>query len=259
MFRRFVIIGHGRSGSTVLVLALREHPDLMVHSEIFNEEPASRAQSMIDCTRPYGEHEDGADYLQSVVFRKPTDPTVRGIGFKIFYEHGQECPATSTAWDYLRSERDIHVVHLVRRNLLEAWISFEVAERSGWWTLSAADARPSSVPPFSINPNRIERFFRRINRSRALTQRVFSDHPFLEVEYERGICTDFQGTADRVFHFLDVSSVPVQPRLEKQAFLPPHRQVLNLEELRRYFEGTAYEDFFGPRKVERTLDLEGRA
>jgi LPS sulfotransferase NodH len=259
MFRRFVVMGHGRSGSTVLMLALREHPKLTAHSEVFNEESASRAWSMEDGARPYREHEDGADYLRSVVFRTPTDPTIRSVGFKIFYEHGRQWPAASTAWDYLRGERDIHVVHLIRRNLLEAWISFEVAERSGVWVQSEADARPRSVPPFRIDPDRVERFFRRIERRRIWTRRAFWGHPFLEVEYERGIYADFQGTADRIFRFLGVSPVPVQPRLAKQAFLGPHRQVLNYEELRRRFEGTAHERFFGAREVARALEVRGRA
>jgi hypothetical protein len=225
-------------------LALREHLRLTVHSEVFNEELGSRAESMAEGIRPYCEGEDGSTYLRSVVFGESTDPFVQGVGFKISYEHGRTCAAASTAWKYLRGERGIRIVHLVRQDLLKAWISFEVAERSGVWTRTPWEAGPSPVPPFRIDPHRIACFFRRIERGRAWTRRAFRSHPFMEVEYESGICANFEGTLDRVFDFLGVPPLPVRPPLAKQAVLPPCRQVLNLVELSRHFEGTEHERFF---------------
>ena len=82
-------------------------------------------------------------------------------------------------------------------------------------------------------------------------QDAFARHPTLTLEYEQDLCGDFRDTMVRVFDFIGVPAEPVRPELVKQRVRPPSEQILNYDELRRWFRHTLFEEFFAPASAEK--------
>ncbi len=118
---RLVVVAHPRSGSNTVVEMLRCHPDLTILNEPFNEDFSTWLPA-------------NPDYLAQVTDVASLDQVVDGIlvaysGFKLHtYQLDMELLA------HLLSRRDLHVVFLRRRNLLEAVVSSFIAEQTGLWS-----------------------------------------------------------------------------------------------------------------------------
>ncbi|MCQ1551178.1 MAG: sulfotransferase [Candidatus Accumulibacter phosphatis] len=126
--KRFVIVSHPRSGSNFLRDALNSHPDAFEFGEAFHGNPAVSiypAQVLGKGQLPY---ED----LDSLMDKLATERQVEATGFALFSQakgHLLDYQAAAT----LASRPDIHVIFLVRRNLLKAYVSLQRALLTGFW------------------------------------------------------------------------------------------------------------------------------
>ena len=117
---RVVVAAHPRSGSNSLVEILDSHPELTLLDEPFNENFSSWLPA-------------NPDYLARITDVTSLDRVVDGIltdysGFKVHtYQLEMELLA------HLLCRRDLYVVVLRRRNLLEAVVSNLIAEQTGLW------------------------------------------------------------------------------------------------------------------------------
>ena len=150
-YTAFVLLAHGRSGSTVLTEALRGHGRIRMYGEICHEDPDERDRATA-ADRRYEDGENGWRYLDEVVYRNRWWADIEAVGFKLFGDHARTGPAASVC-DRLIGDRDIRVVLLERRNLLRALQSYEVAVRTNEWVLPVG-ARPDHerVPPIWLDP-----------------------------------------------------------------------------------------------------------
>jgi hypothetical protein len=117
---RVVVVAHPRSGSNSLVGILDCHPELTLLNEPFNENFSSWLP-----TNP--------DYRARITDVTSLDRVVDGIladysGFKV---HSYQLETDLLA--HLLCRRDLCVVFLRRRNLLEAVVSNLIAEQTGLW------------------------------------------------------------------------------------------------------------------------------
>lgn len=117
---KLVVVAHPRSGSNSLVEILGCHPELTVLNEPFNENFSSWLP-----TNP--------DYRARITDVRSLDLLIDGIladysGFKV---HTYQLETELLA--HLLCRRDLHVVFLRRRNLLEAVVSNLIAEQTGLW------------------------------------------------------------------------------------------------------------------------------
>jgi LPS sulfotransferase NodH len=253
---KFILLGHGRSGSTLLVKNLIEHPGILMDEELFHPEEAERFKSDPNPNRdapempgveirPYRDGEDGAEYLREAVFCDRSRDDILAVGFKLFYTHARGDAKARTAWDYLIENRDVRVVHLVRVNLLESFLSLKVAFMTGEWRRWKG-AEGASAPPTSLRlePRECEEYFNEITAYRAWARDAFRRHPFLEIEYERDVCARYPETMGRVYDFLCVPRGPAEQLLEKQSRRRPRETVSNYAELKEHFRPTAYGKFF---------------
>ena len=101
---------------------------------------------------------------------------LRNSGTGAQTERGNKGPA-STVWDYLVGTPGIAVIHLLRRDLLAAWVSYEQASRSGVWLSKLNGPRPPDNAPFDINERVLARFFARVTASRSWVRGVFGSSP----------------------------------------------------------------------------------
>ena len=117
---RLVVVAHPRSGSNSLVEILDCHPELTLLDEPLNEDFSSWLPA-------------NPDYRARVTDVTSLDRVVNGIladysGFKVHtYQLEMELLA------HLLCRRDLYVVFLQRRNLLEAVVSNLIAEQTGLW------------------------------------------------------------------------------------------------------------------------------
>jgi LPS sulfotransferase NodH len=257
---KFVLLGHPRSGSTLLTVTLQSHPDIRMFGELFHAEAQNRLIAYawgVEC-RPsqaifpertrgwvYTEHQEGERFLDELVFADSSEDRPHAIGFKFFYDHARSGRARS-AWDYLRRHDEVRVVHLVRENLLDCLLSTRTAEHTGVWEVEADAPVPAEAPTFTIPPAECEAYFDRITglRSRAVAELFSSERRVLDLEYDRDILRNFDRTLGRIQEFLGVPPRPLPQRLKKQARGPARARIENYEELSRHFERTPFATYF---------------
>jgi LPS sulfotransferase NodH len=240
---RFVVLSHSRCGSTLLQSTLDSHPQAEVFGEVFHESQYDRAAFLGVRGHFYREGEDAAEFLREVVFGG-SPHNVRAVGFKLMYYQARESDGSLRAWEMLRGDTEIHVVHLCRWNLLECFRSYEVACRSQQWYLPVHGEQRIDVPPFSIEPRRFIGFCESVLSWRAWAKRAFAEHPIIEVQYEQDLCHDFSEAMARIQTFLGLRRLSLRPGIRKQAVIPLDRQVTNFVELRAACRHTVGEEFF---------------
>lgn len=243
----FILLGHQRCGSNLLVRALNEHPQIRMLGEVLAENPATRKGAWSWTLPEYdgfqaGQH--GGEFLERMVFGPTRVENTWAFGCKLFYDQARLDPASETAWDYILSH-DVRVIHMIRKNLLYALISVEIAERTQrWHQLAENPTEFPPLPPFALDPAACHAYFDRITGWRKWAEKAFAKHRVLTVNYEDGLCAHFGRTAFRVFEFLGTVPWHCHPGLVKQQTITASRQIANLEDLKRHFRATPYEVFF---------------
>jgi LPS sulfotransferase NodH len=241
---RFVLLCHQRSGSTLLNLALRQHPRLFVHGEMLSDnEEQKRRWFNVGGRWFQGPDDDAVAFVRDHVLVGRAGDRDLGVGFKLMHYHANSGRAAAV-WDYLAAETEIRIVHLRRHDLLATCVSDLTAQRSGQWSVQVnTDERPQAVPRFAVDAGECRRYFEQLEAAIAAGRARFAAHPYLELRYE-DLVADFQGELARVWRFLDVAPHASKQRLVKQALLPPSQQLSNFDELRASFCGTRWEPFF---------------
>lgn len=234
------MLGMGRCGSNLVRTALRSHPSLAVFNELYN-----RSQDRVDWSHlGFRSNEDDmhlreaapVEFLERRVFR-PMWPGLRAVGFKLFYDH---VPDDSPLWRALERQ-PLRVIHLKRRDLLEAYASLTVAEKTGEWIRPIH--REAVTPPTQIE---LEYESCLAYFGQAVAWREEFDRRFpqaLEVFYE-DLVTDFDGQMHDIQCYLGVRPRRLQPTTRKQNRRPLQTLIANYRELQAGFRGSRWEHLF---------------
>jgi LPS sulfotransferase NodH len=256
---KFILLGHPRSGSTLVTVALQSHPDIRMFGELFHPEFQNRliayqwgiqrrpsGQMFPERTKAwcYTEHQEGDRFLEELVFGDSSPDCPPAIGFKFFYDHAQDARARS-AWSYLCRHEEVRIVHLVRENLLDCLLSTRTAERTAVWEVEIDDPVPAEPSPFAISPAECDAYFDwMIKLRRQAEAQLFGNRQILQLTYEQNIRTDFGNAMRRIQEFLGVTPTSLSPRLQKQSRSPAQARIENYSELSRHFEHTPFHAFF---------------
>jgi len=250
---RFILLAHGRCGSSLIMESLAEHPEVRIGGELFHceEEARRRAFRTLNGTESVGRHEsrhyrsgtNAAQFLEHEVFHER--PGVRAVGFKMFYVHARSNENEKEAWNYLLTNNDIAVIHLIRTNMLESYISLRIASITGEWERFKDSSAPRvEAPTLELEPKVCEAHFNQELAWRQWARESFRHHPFLEIEYDKDVCTRFQAVMKKIQAFLEVAPRPARQLLEKQSRRSAREAIVNFDELKNYFQHTLYEEFF---------------
>ena len=239
---RFVVITSGRSGSNFLVSMLTGHPDIRMKNEMLGEHVLEQAEKR-DAINALGPVEFVKDY-----FTRRRDETA--VGFKFIYFHWYDSyakqygvPRLPEVFPYLKGDKDIRIIHLVRRNRLRRLVSQEVARITRQHMAWEASQRVES-PTIRLDVAFCEEDFKEKDDQEAWCVREFSDHPFMELEYER-LSDEPAPCYKEVLKFLDVKDAPLTDRLTVRQGVKPIRQVVeNYDELKAHFAGTRWSGCF---------------
>lgn len=249
MRTRFVLLTSPRTGSNLVSLALAAHPAVFMRGELFHPDEAQRKawqQASLSFALPLQDYyRDGADpvaFLETHVYGCQ-DPAKQAAGFKLFYSHLRD-GAAAHLWDWLAAERDIRIIHLHRKGLLEAYVSYAIATRTNeWLQFSASSSASAPVPPLTIDIEQLKRYIDETTRHFAQAEATFASHPLLTIEYRADVCGCFDETMRRIEQFLGIESMPLPKQIQKQARLPVSEEIANFHELHDALEGTSYEAY----------------
>ncbi|MGH9158610.1 MAG: sulfotransferase [Vicinamibacteraceae bacterium] len=244
-YRRFIILGRGRTGSNFLRGLLNSHSQIVTFGELF------RFYDSIGWEFPdYDRHWQGpglialmqanpARFLETKVF-STVPKRVAAVGFKLFYYHAQD-DSRRAVWMHLKERRDTAVIHLRRNNTLRMILSEKKAFKTDNWTnTTGAEEEPfATVLDYEECLHRFEHELKMAEEC----ERVFHDHPRLTLTYEL-LSEDFRRAMPSVLEFLGVKSEPLRPATYKQARQPLAEAILNYGELKGRFRNTPWGVFF---------------
>lgn len=224
---RFIIVTIGRTGSTRIRKLLDSHPDVRCHGEVFGESIGQLAQGdAAPLERLVAER--AADPGEFLVRRALSAPEVRAVGVKILCNQLFDRHPGLLA--RLRVERDVRIIHLVRRDGIRRFVSewcvgAGLVRHSYSVHESAPEVRPIVIPIEAVRAD-----LARVEAERARVVREFSGHPFMELGYEDSL-EDNGAAMRRVQEFVGV--VPATLSCDLRRVLPedPRALVANYDEI----------------------------
>ena len=244
----FILLTKSRSGSKWLVELLDTHEQLAVYGELYGGAQVRRDYGAQGVPRfeEYIRSRSGrlpraalrARYLHAALDSRRD---VRAVGVKFVYRH-----ATRGVHWYLAARR-ARVVHLIRSNLLDALLSYEVGSARGFRGARIGEQTPAASVHLDAGGlrERLVQHERSITRarSRLLLYRI----PALEVFYEE-LVSKHEETMGGILAFLGVGA-PVEPLQSTFAPIddvPREDVVANLDEVREALAGTRFEWMLEP-------------
>ena len=247
-YTRFILLGRPRSGSNLLLLALRQQPSVQTFGELLLEPRVRWDRKMGFERRHWIEHayDEPQEYLSDVVFRD--NPTkIKAVGFKLFYHHVRKDPQKKV-WQFLNEDRDLHVIHLRRRNLLKIVLSRKLADRSGEWRLLGSQAgAPTGISnqphPVHLDYDELQHKFAKMKAVEERRGAYYSKHPVLNLWYE-DLADDFAAHSRMIQEFLELDPLPLKPMTRRQTKRPLDEQIENYAELKKSFAGSQWAGFF---------------
>jgi LPS sulfotransferase NodH len=126
--RNFVVVTHPRSGSNYLRDALNGHPDVFDIGELFHANPLISVHPKEILGKDRLSLDDVDPLLDALAQRE----RIVAPGFSLF-SRAQGHLLDYDAAARLVSRPDFHVIFLIRRNLLKAYVSLVRALKTGYW------------------------------------------------------------------------------------------------------------------------------
>ena len=232
----FVVLTKARSGSSWLIELLDSHDEVVAFGEMFGELGGYGADGLPSFDE-FSRVRPGwpGPLLRAAYLRRlfAVDPAARAIGVKVMYGH-----AGRGVHEYLTLRR-ARVVHLIRANVLDAVVSYEVAKaRDQFEVREGSSTRPMTV---SLDPStirqRLEQHSFSIEQARAriLHYRL----PWHEVFYEELVARR-EETLRGILDFLDVPPQPLRSSFVPVDDLPREGVLENLADVREALDGTRF-------------------
>ena len=258
---KFVVLAQWRTGSTLLVNLLSQHPQIAAHREVFNPQVNGRHAGRGVALRHWlGRLSDpdvdappcsdiaklGAGrILDHHVWHEGYPARITAVGLKVLayqwstkgrFPHLQKC---------LRERMHaIRPIVLTRDNLLAMHVSFQIAKQLGQWNVREERLRLDR-PSIEIEPTELESEFRWYDAMNAelkrVTQAARNTYSLSYEEFVRDKANHWRKVCD----FLDVDPIPL-PRqgtikLESRTM---REAISNYDELAAYFAGSPWARFF---------------
>lgn len=228
---KFMISCTARSGSSMLSTLLNSHPRLLCHGEILAaphesagpyHELRKQGTDIDDWLREYRQRHPAA-FLYDVCFNPAGHQCV---GFKFKLEESL-AEAYRSFRDLLIADTDVKIIHLRRKNILDKYISLQMAKQSGVFSIRSSKQRPK-LQPFVIDIPDLVAYVREDRQRYEAAIKLFRNHRRLHVTYEE-LCESRPEALARIQDFLGLPQANLATMMikviEKNTDL-----VLNLDE-----------------------------
>lgn len=224
-YTRYIILARARTGSNLLVSYLKSHPNLHAESlELFGK--------LND--------RDYKQILDQVFSKQPF--YIRAAGFKIMYNHPVD-DKNSDLWFDLARTKDLHVIHLKRRNILRSIISGRIAKDQGVWYSTGGRPKEPVRKKVNYTKDELEDLFIQTQEWQNKGDQMFHDHPLLNIYYE-DLTQNLETEFSRITDFLGVKRIKPKTILKKQNPEKLSSLIENYDELKNDFTGTEWYSYF---------------
>jgi len=244
MGKRFVILGMHRSGSGYLYTMLNNHPDLIVHGELFKPKNIGALSGKLKKAKGLRlqwlnkSFRDGQpmEFLERVM---TYDPDAAYTGFKIFFSQEKE------VLKHVIASGDYKKIVLLRENMLAAYSSAMTARTTGQGKVKKGET-PKRVK-IIFDANDFRRFENRRNKRISNGYRLLEKHgsPFLEVKYTELLSG--QGF-EKIFNFLEIPVMSLESEVVKRNPSRIIDRFDNPDQVIAYMEKIGREDWIGEEK-----------
>ena len=262
---KYVVLSHGRTGSTILTRMLRDHSCVADYQELFNVDfqaefrrSSDRARSLqywletVDARkldqRPQLTDLQAApetQILDQFVWHGGYGERVRAVGFKVLhYQMKSDGPFPQLQTRLEERLPQLQAVLLTRRNLLRQHLSHVMAHRVKQWHIAAASQRRHR-PRTRFEPDQLVHAFEYVRRTEdELFAMAAMANEMLHFTYEE-LVQDLTLHWRRLQDFLDVPLEPMpELRLVKIENRTLREAIVNYDELKEQFRGTEWAEHF---------------
>lgn len=255
---RFVILFQGRTGSTMLIDALKRHPSVDAHGEILQ----NRAQEIKGWGTPTNPIKRAWRFGRDGFHGTPVEGQV---------ERARECweqaPSGAQAVGFKTKVRDlldieplkdeiertgVKVIMMTRANLVKQAVSrvramalYEQNQSSGTggqWNLTDERNRPAASEIPIVEFERMLQLVEYDERVLLATCDYISA-PRLDMEYA-DLLEDRAAWFERIYDFLGVESLELESSFVKNTSDDLRESIANFDQLRSRYEGTRFEEMF---------------
>ena len=230
---KFMISCTARSGSSMLSTLLNSHPRVLCHGEILAaphesagpyHELRQQGTDIDEWLRGYRQEHPEA-YLYDVCFNPAGH---QSVGFKFKLEESL-AEAYKSFRDLLSADKDIKIIHLQRKNILDKYVSLQMTKQSGVFSIRSSSQRPK-LSPFAIDIPDFVAYVRKDRERYETAFELFKDHPSLHVTYEE-LCESRSAALEKVLDFLELPQADLATMMVK-VIKKNTDLVLNLDEVR---------------------------
>lgn len=225
---KFFILGHGRSGSTLLVQLLNEHPKIHSEGEILNA--AQHMKSFFPSL-----------YVQGRRAKFPKQ--VYGFKVKLYQLVEDQCLMNPREFVLDLYNQGWKIINLSRRNYLRSQVSHYVGRHRGFMHITTSQkASAFKESKVTIDCKDLIDGIERRDKYREKEKEILQGLNYIEVVYEDDLLLqeNHQRTCNKVFDHLDIEPVSVKAKLKKTTSSKLSEVIENYEEVVESLGKTKY-------------------
>lgn len=221
-YQKFIIITYARTGSNLLMSNLNSHKNIEAKGEVFRDLKGKSCKEVWEN------------------FYSKKNRGIINAGFKLFYTHPFHTDDRSV-WNFILDDKDIRIIHLVRKNKLRTYLSGEIAKKTDIWTEKGENNISLEEKRVKIDFNDFNERLNSIEEFEKNTRNTYQDHNFIEVSYEE-LVSHKNKTMRRLFEFLDVSVRETKSGYRKQNNESLQDLILNYDQFVQKLEKSKYSE-----------------
>ena len=235
---KYIVLSHPRSGSSLLMNCLRQHPEVISYGEIFvkkrigfNSKYYSNDSKILITIRNYFP----LLFLNKLIF-KNYPKKIKAVGFKLFKNH------THFAKIYKWAKvNNVKIILLHRHNLLEAYISYMIDLNSN----SFVSIKSKTPSDHHVTIDKID-FKKYVDEHQLLIdsyKELSKTNEILEVTYEE-LNINLDNTFKKLTQFLGVENKIIPPKTEKIETRSVREVITNYDVLKADLSNSVYSKYF---------------
>jgi LPS sulfotransferase NodH len=235
---RFIILSTGRTGSNLLCWALSEHPNVHSFLEALKVERGQPVNG-----HRFGETDDPVAYCENVIWNPANAGGKTTIGFKLFWHHGRYNVDHMKIWDYLRTEKTIKKIILVRENVVDQHLSWLRAKRSNIWHTERQKDRDKAKQRYNaklvVNPRGLKAHLDSVYAGQSWLTNNFRGDDTHVVTYEK-FADGFSDEIRSTFGFLGEEPIETSVKFDPLGSSRHAEVIENFDEVKEKLKRTIY-------------------
>jgi len=224
-----VILARARTGSNLLKSYLNSVEGIEIKDEIFLRVGDSNLETI---------------FKNSF---KAEQKNVQISGFKYFYDQPiDDIPNRKKVIKFIKSSKNLLIIHLKRKNYLKILVSHKLAHKSGIWMIKKDQKykMEKELPKITLERKECWKFFKDIRINELKYDKIFAENLKTEITYEHLVKYP-EGQMKRLLGYLGVETgLKFSTDLVKQNKRPLSEVIANYDKLKKSFLNTNFEHFF---------------